>query len=202
MKDVCKSYIAMKFTYQVTNSRFRKLFAFHILGSCLAYTIVKGTMYPLFNILFIHETFLAFFGDTQTKIICKIYVTKNLTYQHTTSGFVKLLAFNLMGLFLGYRIVGGILLDLFTIVLLDESFPTIYRVTQMEIVCKCYAPGKLTYQLTILGLTKLLAFHLLVSCLVYKHGSYGKIMPTGSWCTNLSFCSSQNCRCFIFYHHI
>jgi hypothetical protein len=36
----------------------------------------------------------------------------------------------------------------------------VYRVPQTEIVCKIYAPGKLTYQLPPLGPTDLLAFHL------------------------------------------
>jgi hypothetical protein len=46
-------------------------------------------------------------------------------------------------------------------VLLVYTFPMVYRVPQMEIVCKRYALGKLTYQLPPSGPTNLLVFHLL-----------------------------------------
>ena len=36
-------------------------------------------------------------------------------------------------------------------VLLDGTFPTVSRMTQMEIVCKSYAPGKLGDQFTTSG---------------------------------------------------
>ena len=52
-----------------------------------------------------------------------------------------------------------------TVVLLGETFPIVFRATQMEIICKSYAPGKLTYQLTTLWPTQLLAFQLLRSYL-------------------------------------
>ena len=52
-----------------------------------------------------------------------------------------------------------------TILLLHETFLTISRATQMEIICKSYAPRKLTYQLTTSRPAKLLAFHLPMPCL-------------------------------------
>jgi hypothetical protein len=45
-------------------------------------------------------------------------------------------------------------------VLLIYTFLMGYRLPQMNIICKWYAPMKLTYQLTTWGPTNILAFHL------------------------------------------
>lgn len=57
--------------------------------------------------------------------------------------------------------------DLFTKVLLDETFAIVPQVTQMEIIGIIYTPLRLTYQLTTSEFTKLLEFHILRSCLGY-----------------------------------
>jgi hypothetical protein len=44
---------------------------------------------------------------------------------------------------------------------LDYTFPMLYRVPQIDIVCKRYTPGKLTHQLPLSGPANLLDFHLL-----------------------------------------
>jgi hypothetical protein len=65
--------------------------------------------------------------------------------------------------FWGFRVQGTIKvigLEQSKIVLLGYTFPTVYRAPQMEIVCKSYAPGKLTYQLSPSGSANLLDFHL------------------------------------------
>ena len=48
------------------------------------------------------------------------------------------------------------------IVLLGYTFPTMYRAPQMKIICKSYAPKKLTYQLPPSGPANLLDFLLLL----------------------------------------
>jgi hypothetical protein len=42
--------------------------------------------------------------------------------------------------------------------LLDDTFPTSYRVPQTEIVCQSYAPGKLIHQTTQNGVHKTFGF--------------------------------------------
>ena len=56
---------------------------------------------------------------------------------------------------------------LLTIFLLDETFPMVSQVTQIEIVCKTYTIKNAMYQLTTLGLKEILEFHLVDSCLGY-----------------------------------
>ena len=50
--------------------------------------------------------------------------------------------------------------DILNNFLLYETFTMVSWATQMDIVCKSYTPKKLTYQLTTLGWTKLLEFHI------------------------------------------
>ena len=58
-------------------------------------------------------------------------------------------------------------LYLFSIIILSDSFPTLSQETLIDIVCKSYASEKLAYQLPTSGFTKLLAFNILDSCLGY-----------------------------------
>ena len=64
------------------------------------------------------------------------------------------------------------------VVFIGWIFPTSYHAPQTEIVCKSYAPGKLTYQLPPSGPTNLLAFHLLGlrfwMCMVLSFMNYVK----------------------------
>jgi hypothetical protein len=55
----------------------------------------------------------------------------------------------------------------FTILLLNETFPTVSGVTQIEIECKTYASRILTYELSTLRFTKLWVFHIIWSYLGY-----------------------------------
>ena len=66
-----------------------------------------------------------------------------------------------------------------TIVLLVNTFPMVSRATQTKIISKSYAPGKLEYQLTTSGPAKLLAFHLLGSCLGFL--SLHDLCEKGIW---------------------
>ena len=50
-----------------------------------------------------------------------------------------------------------------TIVLIGETFPHICHETQMKTICKSYTPEKLMYQLTTMGVTKILEFHIICS---------------------------------------
>ena len=92
---------------------------------------------------------------------------QEFAYQLTTSQFTKLLVFHLIGSCKGYIQSKGIVQELFTIVFLEGSIPTVYEGTQTEVIWKSYTPGKLTYKIPTTGLTKLLEFNLLGSCLGY-----------------------------------
>lgn len=70
---------------------------------------------------------------TQMQTIYKSDICTNLMYQLTTSTFTKLLVFIILGSCLGYTISKGMVSPLFTIVLLDETFPNFLRATQMGI---------------------------------------------------------------------
>jgi hypothetical protein len=84
-------------------------------------------------------------------------------YQLTTSGFPKLLVFNPLGSLLGYIVENGMVYLIFTILLLGKMFPTISCISQIDILCKSYAPRKLAYKFPTLWFTKLLSFHLIGS---------------------------------------
>jgi hypothetical protein len=100
----------------------KELSTFHFLVSCLGYTIVEVIMYDLFTIVLLNRIFPKFFQETQMEIICESYTDKKLRYQLTSLRFTKLLAFHLLSSCLGYIIYEGVVEDIFTIVLLGESF--------------------------------------------------------------------------------
>lgn len=66
------------------------------LGSCLRYTISKGDVVP-FHMVLLGYTFPMVYWATQTKMICKSYSSKKLTYKPTISSSIKLLKFPLLG---------------------------------------------------------------------------------------------------------
>lgn len=57
MEIVCKTYTPRKLTYQLTIAAFTKLLAFHLLDSCIGYTISKYMAYDLLTILLLSESF-------------------------------------------------------------------------------------------------------------------------------------------------
>jgi hypothetical protein len=64
------------------------------------------------------------------------------------------------------------LYSIFTLILLNEAFPMISRVTQTGIVCKIYTLDKLTYQLITSRLTKQFVFHFIGSLYLHYFGPH------------------------------
>ena len=170
-KIVCKRYTLQKLTYQLRTLGFIKILSFHILGSCLGYTISNDMVYGLLNIDLLWDTFSIVSRETQMEIIIKIYVPKRLKYQVTTLGFTKLSTFHLLGQYF-----------------------------LIFILCESYNPTKFTYELTTLGFTKLLSFHLLGKCLGYsitKEIMYSlfNILVLGDWFSMVSQATQTNIIC-------
>ena len=124
--------------------------------------------YNLFIIFILTQTFPMVSWETQIEIVCKIYILGKLTYQLTTLGFTKLFVFYLIGSCLWYIIAKFMVKVLYNIILISYAFPTLFWVTETNILCKSYTLGKLTYQVTTLGLRKLHVFHIIRSCLGYN----------------------------------
>ena len=139
-------------------------------------------MNTLFTFLVFSKAFPMASWVAQTNIICKCYVLEKLMYQLTTLGFTKLFAFHIIGSYLGNIVSKVKVLELFTIVILGNTFSTISWATQIEIICKSYALWKLTYKHTISGFINHLSLHLLVSCLGYI---IENITAPESWYSNL-----------------
>ena len=93
---ICRGYAPRKLKYQLTTSKFAKLLSFHQICSPLCHTIYKYVVYYLFSIVILSKTFPKVSQATQTEIVYKSYSTGKLTYQLTTLGFMKLLAFHLL----------------------------------------------------------------------------------------------------------
>ena len=91
----------------------------------LVYTLAKGMEYSLFIIFLLHDSFTTISQMTKMKILCKSYTRGKLKYKLTTSGFKKLLVFDLLEYILGYIIFKGMVDALFTILLLDDTFPMV-----------------------------------------------------------------------------
>lgn len=115
--------------YQLTTLGCRKWSSFHLMRSCLGYTIYlcynisKYLVYSIFNIILLNNTFPTVSQETQMEIVCKSYNPRKLMYQITTLRFKKLLVFHLQWSFLGYTIDKGMVYTLFTIVFHGETFP-------------------------------------------------------------------------------
>lgn len=159
MKIVCKIYALVKLTYQLTTSGFMTLLAFHILWSCLwLHRQMHGVDH--FHYYFVRrEIFNGLFSDPNWDCMQNLCprVVDVPTYHfrvHKTIGISSSRAMFMVQNI--WRHDGS----LFTIVLLVNTFPTVPWETQMEIIWKCYAPNKMTYQFTKLRFTKLLAFHI------------------------------------------
>lgn len=112
MKIICKSYTLGNLTYQLTNSGFIKMLAFHIIGSCLWYTIPKSMVYAPFIIMTLDETFPIVSEVTQIEIISRSYTRRNFT-------------FHLLGSYLGNIVAKGMVEALLTIFLLYGTFPMV-----------------------------------------------------------------------------
>lgn len=108
MDIVCKSYTLGKLTYQRTTLRFTKMLAFHLLGSGLGYIIFECMVFSLVTIFLLDDSSPIVSWATQINIVCKCYSLKKLTYELTTSRFIKLLAFHWIGWYLGYTISKGV----------------------------------------------------------------------------------------------
>jgi hypothetical protein len=85
---------------------------------------------------FVNETFPTISQLPKMKIVCKCYTLGKFKYQLATLGFIKLLSFNILVSCLGYTISKLIVCSLFIIVLINDTFPMVSQVTQIEIVCK------------------------------------------------------------------
>ena len=164
---ICKSYVMGMLTSQLTTLGLTKLLAFHIKGIFLWYTIYEGMVQDPLTILFLKNPFPMICRVTQMQIIYKSYTLENLKCQITTLRFTKLFAFHLIESCEGYTIFEIMVYSILIFFLLCDTIPTISQLTQTKIICKSYAPEKLTYQLTTSGFPKLLAFHHLRSCLGY-----------------------------------
>lgn len=64
-----KHYAPKKLMYQPTSLGFIKLLLFHLLGSCLGYTVAKGIVYSLFPSGLHGETFPMISQVTQMDIV-------------------------------------------------------------------------------------------------------------------------------------
>ena len=118
------------------------IFQGHVYGTLL----YKELCRTIFTIVLIGETFPMVSRATQTKIICKSYALEKLMYQLTTLLFTKLLVFHFLGSYIGCTMAKCMVQAILTIVILDKDFPTFFEATQIEIICKSYALGKLAYQ--------------------------------------------------------
>ena len=105
MEIVWKCSAPENLMYQPTPLRFTKPLVFHIVGSCLGFTIDKGMVYFFLNIVVLDEIIPIVSRETQTNIKCKDYSAGMLTYQITTTGFRKLLVFDQLYSCLGYTLV-------------------------------------------------------------------------------------------------
>ena len=65
-------------------------------------------------------------------------------YQLTSLGLTKMLVFHIIRRFLWYTIENGMIDSLLIILLIDEAFPIVSQMTQIEIVCKSYTTKKLS----------------------------------------------------------
>ena len=158
---VCKSYANKKLMYQLTTPRFTKLYTFHILGSCLLYTISKGMVQVIFfspRWQLLNNLSSDVDGDHMEKLHPWEFDVPTYNFDVQKNVGVSCI---------GYTIYEGMVWPFLKIVLLRYSFPIVSWVIQMDIICKSYAPKKLRYQITILGFTKHLEFHLLGSCWGY-----------------------------------
>jgi hypothetical protein len=57
MDIIHKCYVVEKLTYQPMILGFTKMLVFHILGSCLGYTIIEGMVLSILTIVNLNKTF-------------------------------------------------------------------------------------------------------------------------------------------------